>query len=1066
MPKRKDISRILLIGSGPIVIGQACEFDYSGAQACKALKEEGYEVILVNSNPATIMTDPQLADKTYIEPLTPEILEKIIIKEKPDAVLPTLGGQTALNLAMTCSKNAVFRKHNVEMLGATEEIIHKAEDRLAFKNAMKKIGVSTPRSEIVYTVKDALETAEEIGYPVVVRPAFTLGGTGGGVAHMPKELKEIAGAGIDLSMVNEILVEESIVGWKEYELEVMRDKNDNVIIVCSIENLDPMGVHTGDSITVAPAQTLNDIDYQTMRNASKDIIREIGVETGGANIQFALNPKNGQLVVIEMNPRVSRSSALASKATGFPIAKLAAKLAVGYTLDELKNDITHITPACFEPSLDYCVVKIPRFNFRKFPSSDPFLGTSMKAVGEVMAIGRTFSEALQKGIRSLEVNRPGLGSHAKDLKNTPKEEQFQFLQRGNPWRLYYLFEAFQNGMDIQSAFDITFIDPWFLRQIQYLANFSKQITLNVDCIKEAKLLGFSDIQLAHALNCSQADIANFRNEHNIKRVYSLVDTCSAEFSAVTPYYYSSFSGDCEARQTEKKKIMILGGGPNRIGQGIEFDYCCVHASMAVRDAGFESIMVNSNPETVSTDFDSSDKLYFEPITFEDIIHIYETEKPEGVIVQFGGQTPLNIASELKQAGVPILGTQPEQIDLAEDREKFQDILFKCNLHQPKNGIAKSAQEAIDHAHRIGYPVVVRPSYVLGGASMDIVYDDSQLKRYIAKAKHVSGSHPILIDQFLENAIEVDVDAVSDTKDCVIAGIMQHVEQAGVHSGDSACCLPPYSLSEEMLIQIRQACYQLAKSLGVCGLLNIQFAIKDTQLYVLEVNPRASRTVPFVSKATGLAWAKIATRIMMGESIKSLNLKEIKLPFYSVKEAVLPFHKFPGSDILLSPEMKSTGEVMGIGKQFDEAFLKSQLAASQTLPQSGDVFISFADKDKTYLTDIASRLLKLGFSLVASAGTHAYLSSHGIASRNVSKISEGGTGLLNLIQDQKLALAFFTPSSSAVNSDEGLMRRSFLKYRIAYVTTLPAMDASLKAIQYQRENSLSVCPIQTWNEQLR
>eukprot|EP01047_Picozoa_sp_COSAG01_P017689 COSAG01_NODE_941_length_12576_cov_118.998557_9_plen_1068_part_00 len=1061
MPKRNDIKKILLIGSGPIVIGQACEFDYSGTQACKALKEEGYEVVLVNSNPATIMTDPTLADQTYVEPLNSDMLEAIIAKERPDAVLPTLGGQTALNLAMEAAKNGVFKRYNAELLGADEHVIHKAEDRQAFRDAMDKIGVATPRSEIVYTIQDALDAADEIGYPVVVRPAFTLGGTGGGIAHLPKELKAIAEAGIDASIANEILVEECISGWKEFELEVMRDKNDNVIIICSIENLDPMGVHTGDSITVAPAQTLNDKDYQEMRNQAKAIMREIGVETGGSNVQFAVNPDNGKLVVIEMNPRVSRSSALASKATGFPIAKLAAKLAVGYTLDELKNDITQNTPACFEPTLDYCVVKIPRFNFRKFPSSDPFLGTSMKAVGEVMAIGRTFNEALQKGIRSLEVKRSGLGLHAKDLQEVSKEERHQFMSRGNPWRLYYVYEAFKQGLSLEDVFQVTKIDPWFLREIHVISQQCQDLSLEKNALRRAKEQGFSDAQLAHYFKQNETAIRAKRLEAGIKASYALVDTCSAEFQAKTPYYYSTYGSECEGFASKSDKVMILGGGPNRIGQGIEFDYCCVHASMAVRDLGLESIMVNSNPETVSTDFDISDKLYFEPVTFEDVMNIYELEKPKGVIVQFGGQTPLNIAADLAAAGLPILGTQPEQIDLAEDREKFQAILEKLKLKQPENGTATCIEEAIEHANTIGYPVVVRPSYVLGGASMDIVHDQKHLERYIAKAKDVSGERPILIDQFLENAIEIDVDALADGEDCVIAGIMQHIEQAGVHSGDSACCLPPFSISKPLMTAIRKATFDLAKALGVVGLLNIQFAIKDETLYMIEVNPRASRTIPFVSKATGVAWAKEATAIMLGHKIKDRQLTEISLPFYAVKEAVLPFSRFPGSDILLSPEMKSTGEVMGLGKTFAEAFLKSQVAASQFLPKSGKVFLSLADKDKPYAPKLAKVLLELGFTLMASLGTQNYLSKAGIQSERVAKISDQGYTLKNLIEERALALAFFTPSSSLGHSDEGMMRKAFLKYAIPYVSTIPAMNASLAAIAYQADHKASVQSLQTW-----
>ena len=1063
MPKRKDIKSILIIGSGPIVIGQACEFDYSGTQACKALKEEGYKVILANSNPATIMTDPELADKTYIEPLSEDFLEKIIEKERPDAVLPTLGGQTGLNLALALAQKGIFKKYNVEMLGADQDIIERAEDRAKFKALVEGLGLRNPRSHISYSIEDALKHAQDIGYPCVVRPAFTLGGTGGGIADTEEELIEIASSGLDQSIISEILVEESIYGWKEFELEVMRDKADNAVIICSIENLDPLGIHTGDSITVAPQQTLTDKEYQHLRDAALSIIRAVGVETGGANVQFAVNPDNGDLVVIEVNPRVSRSSALASKATGFPIAKFAAKLAVGYTLDELLNDITKKTPACFEPTIDYCVVKIPRFNFKKFPGTPPKLGTSMKAVGEAMAIGRTFKEALQKGIRSLEVARFGFGYDKKsELNNVAKVELDSFLKNGNPWRLYYIKHAIDLGYSVDELFNLSKIDRWFLVQMKQLVDFAKTIELTPESIKQAKEYGFSDIQISYILqNQSPDEIRSFRKEHHITPVYNLVDTCAAEFEAETPYYYSTYETETEIRANNKKKVMILGGGPNRIGQGIEFDYCCVHASLCLEDLNVESIMVNSNPETVSTDFDISDKLYFEPLTFEDVMNIHDAEKPDGVIIQFGGQTPLNLAKQLEASGVTVLGTSPQSIDDAEDRERFQKILNDCKLKQPDNGTATSVDEALAIANRIHYPVVVRPSYVLGGASMKIVYNDENLRTYVSQAQSISSDHPILIDKYLENALEIDVDGLSDGKTCIVAGIMQHIEQAGIHSGDSACCLPPYSLSENMIKEIKSATYKLADALNVIGLLNIQFAIKEDVLYILEVNPRASRTVPFVSKATGIPWAKMATKIMLGSTIEDLGLQEVTPTYYSVKEAVLPFNKFPNTDTLLSPEMKSTGESMGIDNDFHFAFYKSQIAAGQKLPGKGLVFISVNNQDKPAVLPIAKQLKAIGFEIVSTSGTYKFFKENGIECEEVGKIHEGENSVLDLLNNHRIAMAFNTSSTEESQKDELIIRQRLVSYQIPYVTTVTAMKVTVESIEKVQSAETSVKSIQDY-----
>ncbi len=1059
MPKRTDIQTILIIGSGPIVIGQACEFDYSGTQACKALKEEGYTLILANSNPATIMTDPSTADQTYIEPLNVETLEKIISKERPDAVLPTLGGQTGLNLALELAQKGIFKKYNVEMIGADEDVINKAEDRRLFKIAMDNCGLESANSVVAKSLEEAVVDAKKLGYPCVVRPSFTLGGSGGGIAYNEEELIEIASGGLDKSLISEILLEESLLGWKEYELEVMRDSKDNVVIICSIENLDPLGVHTGDSITVAPAQTLTDKQYQEMRQSAIKIMREIGVETGGSNVQYAVNPKDGRLIVIEMNPRVSRSSALASKATGFPIAKFAAKLAVGYTLDELQNDITQSTPASFEPSLDYCVVKIPRFNFKKFPQSKPFLGTAMKAVGEAMAIGRNFKEALQKGIRSLELNRYGLGFDGKEYKELPEEELRTFLERGNPWRLYHIKYALEHGWSVDELYEVTKIDPWFLHQIKQIVDYGPQIVETEKSIRKAKEWGFSDVQLSLLLGKSELEVRAMRKELGVLPTYSLVDTCAAEFHAKTPYYYSTYETETESTPSGKKSVIILGGGPNRIGQGIEFDYCCVHASMTLRDMGYESIMVNSNPETVSTDFDISDKLYFEPLTFEDVMNIYETEKPEGVIIQFGGQTPLNLAKRLEAAGVNIVGTSPQSIDDAEDRERFQEILNTLSLRQPDNGIAFSADDAVNIANEIGYPAVVRPSYVLGGASMQIVHKEETLRTYISKARDISTDQPILIDRYLERAKEIDVDAVSDGTDCIIAGIMQHIEEAGVHSGDSACSLPTFSLSPGILSEIREATAQLAKALKVIGLLNIQFAIKDEVLFLIEVNPRGSRTVPFVSKATGVAWAKVATQIAMGKTIKELGIKEVIPKYFSVKEAVLPFNRFPNADTLLSPEMKSTGESMGIDKDFRLAFYKAQVSAGQLLPETGKVFISVDDDDKTLVVSLAQRLKKIGFEIIGTEGTSAYLISKGVDCIRVNKISKGGDTVLPYLKCNDVGLAFITASRKTVIEDEIEIRTQLLAQQISYVSTVPAMVETVRAIEAKRGTDLSVCSIQ-------
>ncbi|MEE4359055.1 MAG: carbamoyl-phosphate synthase large subunit [Desulfococcaceae bacterium] len=1086
MPKRTDINKILIIGAGPIIISQACEFDYSGTQACKALKEEGYEVVLVNSNPATIMTDPETAHRTYIEPVTPDAVARIIEKERPDALLPTLGGQTGLNTAISVAEMGVLEKYNVEMIGANVDSINKAEDRDLFRKAMNRIGLRIPRSGIATNMKEAREIAVEIGFPIIVRPAFTLGGTGGGVAYNPEDLELMAKAGLDASLITQVMLEQSVLGWKEYELEVMRDKNDNVVIICSIENLDPMGVHTGDSITVAPAQTLTDREFQVLRNASIDIMREIGVETGGSNVQFAINPQNGEMIVVEMNPRVSRSSALASKATGYPIAKIAAKLAVGYTLDELPNDITGGTAASFEPTLDYCVIKVPRWTFEKFPETRDYLTTAMKSVGETMSIGRTFKEALQKAMRSLEIGRYGLGADGKDIGDTEERsisvrEIEQNLATPNSQRIFYLRYALQAGMGIEEIYEITGIDPWFLFQIKQLVDLEQKITgekdvcaanqnaenrISEDLLRQAKSWGFSDIQLAHLLDSDEISVEKYRKSLGIRPVYKLVDTCAAEFRASTPYYYSTYETENEARVSDRKKVMILGGGPNRIGQGIEFDYCCVHASFALREIGVESIMVNSNPETVSTDYDTSDKLYFEPLTREDVLHIVETEKPFGVIVQFGGQTPLNLAVPLAKAGVPILGTQPESIDRAEDRELFQAMLKKLGLVQPANGTAMTIKEAAVVAEEIGYPVIVRPSYVLGGRAMKIVYDPKELENFTRLAIQASPGHPVLIDKFLEDAVEVDTDAISDGKTTVIGGIMEHIEAAGVHSGDSACILPPRSLSPRILEEIMQATKAMAAELSVIGLMNVQYAIKDEQLYVIEVNPRASRTVPFVSKATGVPLAKLATKVMMGISLEELGLrKEVIPPHVSVKEAVLPFDRFPDVDTLLGPEMKSTGEVMGIDCDFGQAYAKAQLGAGQKMPASGTVFISVHDRDKESVLPVAKQFHDIGFSIMATHGTCDFLTKKGIPAKVVNKVSYGQPHVVDAIKNGDIQLVVNTGVGDQSRGDGYHLRRAAIKFCIPYTTTIAGAGAMGQGIAALIKDQISVKAIQDYKSEM-
>ena len=1087
MPKRTDIEKILIIGAGPIIIGQACEFDYSGTQACKALKEEGYKVVLVNSNPATIMTDPETADRTYIEPVTPDIVAKIIEKERPDALLPTLGGQTGLNTAVELAKQGTLEQFNVELIGASLDAIEKAESRDQFRDAMNRIGLKIPNSGIATTMEEARRVADEIGFPLIIRPSFTLGGTGGGVAYNPEDLEKIAKSGLDASLTSQVMLEKSVLGWKEYELEVMRDHADNVVIICSIENLDPMGVHTGDSITVAPAQTLTDKEYQTMRDASLAIMREIGVDTGGSNVQFAIDPANGEMIVVEMNPRVSRSSALASKATGFPIAKIAAKLAVGYTLDEIPNDITGETFASFEPALDYCVVKIPRWTFEKFPETEDLLTTSMKSVGETMAIGRTFKEALQKGLRSLEIGRFGFGADGKDRQEfdgapPTMEEIEQKLAIPNSQRIFYLHHALEAGMSVEDIFQLTTIDKWFLFQLEQIYKMEQELkvggeeicvrggaedgsatTLTADQLSRAKAFGFSDIQIAHLTGLTEKEVETERKAFGLRPVYKLVDTCAAEFRAATPYYYSTYETECEARVSKRKKVMILGGGPNRIGQGIEFDYCCVHASFALRDVGVESIMVNSNPETVSTDYDTSDKLYFEPLTREDVLHIVEKEKPDGVIVQFGGQTPLNLSTPLYQEGVPILGTQPESIDRAENRELFQTMLKKLNLKQPTNGTALTISKALSIADDIGYPVIVRPSFVLGGRAMKIVYDPKDMENFTQLAILASPGHPVLIDKFLEEAVEVDVDAISDGAVTIIGGIMEHIEAAGVHSGDSACVLPPYSIDKEMIEQITTATKAMAAELKVVGLMNVQYAIKDDKLYVIEVNPRASRTIPFVSKATGVQLAKLATRVMLGETLTELGLtKEVVPKHLSVKEAVLPFDRFPGVDTLLGPEMKSTGEVMGLGTDFGLAYAKSQLGAGQRLPLKGTVFISVGDEDKSAMLPVGKKFVDMGFTVLATDGTWNHFCDNGVTAERINKVSQGQPHVVDSIKNDRIQLIVNTGTGDEPRRDGYTIRRAALKFKVPYVTTAAGALAVCRGVESLRDKPFSVKAIQDYH----
>jgi len=1055
--KRTDIKTILIIGAGPIIIGQACEFDYSGAQACKALMEEGYRVILVNSNPATIMTDPDIAHKTYIEPIQWEIVSKIIAKEKPDALLPTMGGQTALNCALDLDKYGILEKYNVELIGASKEAIDKAEDRQQFKEAMSKIGLASARSVIAHSLEEAVQVQASIGYPAIIRPSFTMGGSGGGIAYNQEEFVNICKRGLDASPTNELLIEESLLGWKEFEMEVVRDVKDNCIIICSIENLDSMGVHTGDSITVAPAQTLTDKEYQLMRTASIDVLREVGVETGGSNVQFAINPDDGRMVIIEMNPRVSRSSALASKATGFPIAKIAAKLAVGFTLDELSNDITGgLTPASFEPSIDYVVTKVPRFAFEKFPQADCRLTTQMKSVGEVMAIGRTFQESLQKALRGLEIDVDGLSEQSTD-----KDEIIMELREPGPNRLWFLGDAFRLGLSIEEIFQHSKIDPWFLYQIKDLVKSEEKIkkmtikSFNSETLFNIKRKGFSDSRIAKLIGKQTKDIRSLRYKHKIHPIYKRVDTCAAEFETNTAYLYSTYEKVCEANPSSKKKIIIIGGGPNRIGQGIEFDYCCVHAALALRDCGYETIMINCNPETVSTDYDTSDRLYFESVTMEDVLEVIRTENPWGVIVQYGGQTPLKLAKGLAQEGVPIIGTLPDDIDAAEDRERFQQIIKNLKLKQPPNRTARNPTQAIKLAQEIGYPLVVRPSYVLGGRAMEIVHEKNDLERYMREAVKVSNESPVLLDRFLNDAIEIDIDAVSDGKVVVVAGIMEHIEQAGVHSGDSACSLPPYSLSKKIQKKLITQTKLMAKALNVIGLMNVQFAIQNEEIFVLEVNPRASRTVPFVSKAIGRPLAKIAAKVMAGKTLKSLNLtKEIEPKFFSVKEAVFPFIKFPGVDTILGPEMKSTGEVMGVGKTFVEAYIKSQLGASTSLPKSGKAFISVRKEDHQNVIDIAKSLNDLGFKLVATKGTAKILKENNMDVISVNKVAEGRPHIVDMIKNDEIDFIVNITEDKKAIADSYEIRRNALQNKITYYTTLFGARAACKAMNFSKELGVS------------
>jgi len=1087
MPKRRDLKSILIIGAGPIVIGQACEFDYSGAQACKALRQEGYKVILVNSNPATIMTDPEMADVTYIEPITWQMVEKIIAKERPDAILPTMGGQTALNCALELHQHGVLARYGVEMIGANEKAIEKAEDRLKFKDAMTSIGLDSAKSGIAHTMAEAWGVQKRIagdtggpGFPVVIRPSFTLGGTGGGIAYNPEEFEEICKRGIDLSPTHELLIEESLIGWKEYEMEVVRDKADNCIIVCSIENLDPMGIHTGDSITVAPAQTLTDKEYQLMRNASIAILREIGVDTGGSNVQFSINPKNGRMTVIEMNPRVSRSSALASKATGFPIAKIAAKLAVGYTLDELRNDITGgATPASFEPSIDYVVTKIPRFAFEKFREADPHLTTQMKSVGEVMAIGRTFQESLQKALRGLETGIDGL-SERHELHGGDREEIVEAIGNAGPERILFVADAFRIGLSLEEIFDETAIDPWFLAQIQEIVDTERLISvrqlagLTAAELRYLKQKGFSDQRLARLMSTDQHEVRRARQRLGVRPVYKRVDTCAAEFATQTAYMYSTYDEECEAEPTDARKIMVLGGGPNRIGQGIEFDYCCVHAALAMREDGYETIMVNCNPETVSTDYDTSDRLYFEPVTLEDVLEIVDKEKPVGVIVQYGGQTPLKLALDLEANGVPIIGTSPDSIDIAEDRERFQQLLHTLGLRQPPNRTARTEEAALQMAHEIGYPLVVRPSYVLGGRAMEIVHGDKDLERYMREAVRVSEKSPVLLDRFLDDAIEVDVDCISDGTDVMIGGIMEHIEQAGVHSGDSACSLPPYSLSPRLQDELRRQTRQMAKALKVIGLMNVQFAIQgegdEAVVFVLEVNPRASRTVPFVSKATGQPLAKIAARCMAGQRLSDQRGPngrvpgEVIPPYFSIKEAVFPFNKFPGVDPILGPEMRSTGEVMGVGRSFGEAMLKSQLGAGSRLPTKGTVVISVKNHDKDRAVKVASDLVDLGYQIAATKGTAAAIGAAGVPVKLVNKVKDGRPHIADMVKAGEIQLVYTTVDETRTAiADSRHIRTAAIANRVTYYTTMAGCEAATEALKHQ--DGLTVVSLQQLHAEL-
>ena len=1076
MPKRTDIKSILVIGAGPIVIGQACEFDYSGVQACKALKDEGYRVILINSNPATIMTDPGLVDATYIEPITPDFVARIIEKEKPDAILPTMGGQTALNTAMSLHRDGRLKKYGVELIGANAEAIDKAEDRLLFRDAMTKIGLESPKSEAVHNRDEAAKALELVGLPAIIRPSFTLGGTGGGIAYNRDEFFDIVQGGLEASPTTEVLVEESVLGWKEYEMEVVRDKNDNCIIICSIENVDPMGIHTGDSVTVAPALTLTDKEYQIMRDASIACLREIGVDTGGSNVQFAVDPQTGRMVIIEMNPRVSRSSALASKATGFPIAKVAARLAVGYTLDELLNDITGSTPASFEPTIDYVVTKMPRFAFEKFPGAEPLLTTSMKSVGEAMSIGRTFQESLQKALRSMETGLTGLNEM--EIKGAPdKAVIVGALSRPTPDRILVIAQAFRHGLSVEEVAQACKYEPWFLRQIEQLVKVETRLRgegLPKDAkgLLDLKKMGFSDERLGELSGLGAAEVARLRRAVGVRPVFKRIDTCAAEFVSRTPYLYSCYEGDgvnqaeCEAAPTDKRKVIILGGGPNRIGQGIEFDYCCVHAAYALSEAGYETIMVNCNPETVSTDYDTADRLYFEPLTAEDVIELVEVERRNGellgLIVQFGGQTPLKLAKPLEAAGIPILGTSPDAIDLAEDRERFQKLIHKLKLRQPNNATATSEEQAVKIAEKIGYPVVIRPSYVLGGRAMQIVYDLEALQRYMRDAVKVSGANPVLIDSYLRDAIEVDVDALADKDQNVfVAGIMEHIEEAGIHSGDSACSLPPYSLPAKIIAEIERQTEAMAKALQVVGLMNVQYAVKDGDVYVLEVNPRASRTVPFVAKATGQPIAKFAARLMVGESLKSLAIKKNKGKHIAVKEAVFPFARFPGVDVILGPEMRSTGEVMGLDSNFGRAFAKSQLGSGAKVPVEGVVFVSVKDSDKAALVKPVKRLVELGFTIVATGGTSDFLRKHGVAAQRVNKVLEGRPHIVDFMKDGKVQLVFNTVDGAGALTDSYTLRRAALMHKIAYYTTVAGAKASVEGIAALRAGALDVAPLQSY-----